>query len=89
MYYKMYLDMKEMEIFDSERGPIVSDAKVLVISPVSNNSFIESVRLRSIRKALWRLRFDIFSSFAISSREKHAILAPFSGLPCPHPFNST
>ena len=31
---------------------IVSDTKVFVISPVSNNSFIESVRFRSIRKAL-------------------------------------
>lgn len=38
--------------YDFIREAIVSDAKVLVISPVSNNSFIESVRFRSIRKAL-------------------------------------
>ena len=44
------------------------NAKVFVILPLSNISFIESVRLRSIRNARFKFETDIFSSFAISAR---------------------
>ena len=47
---------------------MVSDANVFVITPVSSNSFIESVRLRSMDNARVRFDLDIFSSLAISSK---------------------
>lgn len=71
---------------------LVYDAKVLVISPVSNNSFIESVKLRSIRKARFRFVIDILSSFAISERVDLAVPFWHSLFPCSpflYPFNST
>jgi len=51
------------------------------ITPMSSNSFIESVRLCSIRKALFKLVFHIFNSFAISS--KVSPLWSFFSLPFP------
>ncbi len=43
-------------------------AYVFVITPVSSNFFIESVRLRSIDKARFRLVFEVPSCLAISSK---------------------
>lgn len=65
MFYFLLYDMENVCAHPGEA--IVSDAKVLVISPVSNNSFIESVRLRSMRNARFKFVVDILSSFAISS----------------------
>ena len=50
MFYFLLYHMENVCAHPGEA--IVSDAKVFVISPVSNNSFIESVRLRSMRNAL-------------------------------------
>ena len=72
---------------------IVSDTKFLVISPVSNNSFIESVRLRFIRKVRFKFVVDILSSFAISSKEESPLWSffflPLPISPCLYPLNST
>lgn len=79
--------------YDFIREAIVSDAKVFVISPVSNNSFIESVKLRSIRKARFKFEVDILRSFAISSKVESSLWS-FFFLPLPispflYPHNRT
>ncbi len=51
----------------SDKEAIVSDASVLPITPVSNSSFMDSVRFRFIASVRVRLALDVPNCWAISS----------------------
>ena len=65
-YYGKYFVLD----YDFIKEAMVSDAKIFVISPVSNNSFIESVRLRSIESTLFKLFSLSPNCLAISDNVK-------------------
>ena len=64
-----------------------------MISPVSNNSFIESVKLRSMHNARFKFVVDMLSSFAISSKEESPLWSffflPLPIYPCLYPLRET
>lgn len=74
---------------------IKSAATVFDIIPSSSSFFIGSVRLRSMDKALCKLRLDMFNSDAIWSRDNlamplwHSFFLPLPISPFLYPFNST
>ena len=64
----MSIDFISSSCSSFDKEVITSDATVLDITPVSRSSFIDSVRLRSMDRALVRLAFEVPNRFAISSR---------------------